>query len=593
MAINGQPNHIISDDYFDEKQFPQNCTNNIIFQMYVYSEKGVFFSTDLSHKVIDYTYECSCDNNIRQTASVTIKVDTDDYECYLRRENKQYEWSDGCSIFGYTSNAQIAYRLIKTYHCTDNNETKQLDLGYFLPISTDYSYNSTTGTLTIGLQGLSTLLTKEYGGTVVTTRIGTTIIDPITHQEVIKMYPMTVAIAEGTDIDGQMFFSLAMGSYRDDSGWLNVTSQIPLAGASVGNGQILQHIPYDIEYDADVSRMDIMQEIINTAFEGAVLWVDENRYLQVSSKPEKRGNLVAHWRDYSHLFISENVTYNDSDYYNVTEVYGRDNGIYAICDMSHIDGSFAGRVRAQVLKFDELLTNEECQARADWETYKSRFGRMSITVTLVDRYIPQFKTPSLKVGKTIEYTTVDGDTNLYFLNKLSYSSNVWTMELSIFKPLYNTAEIRYNYTLTKPIITGHTVINNNTLRLYIESDDIQYGAVKIYVNSVGIPKFVGMSVKSDNDKNCKYADIPINHNGTYYCYASLYSPWYEDSPICGIADLCPYQAEVTEIVIPAITEDSDPYPHPNIFEPEGKHEPWLRTHNNKPLTTDSGENLTI
>ena len=41
-------------------------------------------------------------------------------------------------------------------------------------------------------------------------------------------------------------------------------------------------------------------------------------------------------------------------------------------------------------------------------------------------------------------------------------------------------------------------------------------------------------------------------------------------------------------MIPAITEDPDPYPHPNMFEPTDAHEPYIVTQNNNPLTTEGG-----
>ena len=570
MAVAGNPSRIISDNYFDTKHFPKNSTNNIICKMYDYSSLGVLFNRDISDKIIDYSYECDSAGNIRQTASITIKVDTNDDTWYMRRENKMFEWiNDDKSIQALTWAPQI-YQLIKTYQCGDDdsaNQPKELNLGYFIPTSDGYNFDSTTGTLSINLQGLSTLLSKEYGGSVLTARVGTTYIDSDTHKPITKMFPLTMSIDEGVAIDSQMFYELAMGGYGHSAGIFNITAQIPLKkDVIIEYGQKLYNTPYDIDFDADVGRADMIQEVIDTAFEGAVYWIDENRYLRISSKPETRGNLVAHWRDYCELFISESISYDDSNFFNVTEVYGKDNNYYAICDESHLDGGYAGVVRKQILQFDELTSVEECQERANWENYKARYGRQNLSVTLADRYIPQFTNPSSKVGKTIEYTTVDGDTNLYFLNKLSYSHNTWTMDLSIFKPLYNTVNIRSRYTLSKPFIVKHEVIDNSILRLYISGEDINYGAVKIYVDDVAAPTFRSVSVKTLG--NYKIADVPISENGTYYCYASLYSPFYEDSPINGKESalttfMTAYEAVVTEIKYNDNEHiDNDPYPHP-------------------------------
>ena len=171
------------------------------------------------------------------------------------------------------------------------------------------------------------------------------------------------------------------------------------------------------------------------------------------------------------------------------------------------------------------------------------------------------------------------------------------MELSLFKPLYDTLEIRKQYTLAMPIIVKHEVINNNTLRLYVSSEDIKYGAVKIYVSNVSEIAF--KAIGTNVNGSYKYVDVPISQNGTYYCYASLYSPFFEDSPIGGVRifegsdDLNYYIAEVTEIVVPSVTNDPDPYPHPNMFIPEEEHPPYLITSDNIPIVTETGAYITI
>ena len=142
-----------------------------------------------------------------------------------------------------------------------------------------------------------------------------------------------------------------------------------------------------------------------------------------------------------------------------------------------------------------------------------------------------------------------------------------------------------------PTIVGHEVINNNTLRLYVTSEDIKYGAVKIYMNNVAMPTF--KAIGSNTDGDYKYVDIPISQNGTYYCYAALYSPYFEDSPISGTGDMLSYVADVTELIVPAVANDPDPYPHPSMFVPETEHTPYLVTSNNTPIVTETGEYITV
>ena len=64
--------------YLDLVKFPQSQTTNIIVEMYEYSHYYVQFLRDISHMVVDYSYDCTSDDNIHQTASITLHVETDD-----------------------------------------------------------------------------------------------------------------------------------------------------------------------------------------------------------------------------------------------------------------------------------------------------------------------------------------------------------------------------------------------------------------------------------------------------------------------------------------------------------------------------------
>lgn len=593
----------IHEGYFDKKLYLHNLTTKLQVEIYKYTPYVVTFLRDVSRQVVDYSYDCDCSASPRQTASITLHVDKDDQSWYMRRENKMREWNDGNAAHSVTW-MPLLYKLTKIYRYDSKpaKEPAKIELGYFIPTDDSYTYDSTTGTIQINLSGMSAAFTKEYGGGVTTLRIGKEYRDPDTHEMVEKVLPTTLGVDEGTSIDGNLFYRLAMGSNIAESSYhtppnLRIESMpVPIVRAQI-DGQELWDIPYDLEFDADICVQDMYDQILELAYKGQEpsLWVDENRVLRVNTKPIARGSLIMSWREYKDIVISENISYNDSGWYNITEVYGKDNSVYAVCEEHHLDmGLFP---RKQVITDSDLQTAEECQTRANWENYKSRYGRMSISVSLIDSYIPQFNNPSLAVGQLIEYTTIDGDTNLYFLNKLSNSSENWSMELSLFRPLYNTDDIRYKQTLAIPTIYNHEVINNNGsyfLRLYVKGDDIGLGAVKIYA---GISStFIGESADTDGtytlpwrDENAyKIVDIPITNNKTYQFTAALYSPWYEDS---GLSDV--YTANVTEITVPAITTDPDPYPHPHPFIPGGEHRPYILTDKGEYTKTDNNENITI
>ena len=587
MAKSGK----IGSDYFDMTEFPHGQTTNIIVELYEYSHYDIKFVRDISNMVIDYSYDCTSDDNIHQTASLTLHVETDDQNWFMKRENKMREWVDETSgNLRSTSWTKICYHLVKTYTNNNTGEFKKLELGYFVPTSDDYSYSPTDGTISISLSGLSALLTKEKGGGVVTYTETKITIDPETHERVEMTLPVTLSIAEGLSIDGDLIYNMAMGAAAQDITFMNYTAPIPLKWGQTGDGQKLWQLPYDLDFDNDIGRADELQQLMDMAFEGATFWVDEDRVLNMSSKPTTRGGVELFWRDYGNLFLSESSSYNDDGYYNITEVYGKDNNCYAICDWSHFDGGTTHFARKQVISDDTLQTNKECYARARWETYKARYGHQTWTVTIEDRYIKKFNKPSKIVGKRVEYTTVDGDTNLFFLNKLSYSGNKWTMELSLFRPLYETDMKQYAVQLHTPEIYSHEIIDNKYIRLYVTGEDIESAIVKIYATDpYGVDgASAGFRAESclvaDNGVD-KYVDIEIKGNGTYKFDAALYSPNYLDSGLTS-------QWYTVTINLPVpVRPDTNPYPHP-IFD-EGGHEPYLLDGRMRVLTDKNGNALTI
>lgn len=581
----------IGSDYFDMTEFPHSQTSNIIVELYEYSHYDIKFIRDISDMVVDYSYDCTSDDNIHQTASLTLHVETDDQNWFMKRENKMREWVDESSgNLRSTSWTKICYHLVKTYTNNNTGEFKKLELGYFVPTSDDYSYSPTDGTISISLSGLSALLTKEKGGGVVTYTETKITIDPETHEQVEMTLPVTLSIAEGLSIDGDLIYNMAMGAASQDITYMNYTAPIPLKWGQTGDGQKLWQLPYDLEFDNDIGRADELQQLMDMAFEGATFWVDEDRVLNMSSKPTTRGGVELFWREYGNLFLSESSSYNDDGYYNITEVYGKDNNCYAICDWSNLDGGTTHFARKQIISDDTLQTNEECYARARWETYKARYGHQTWTVTIADRYISKFNKPSKIVGKRVEYTTVDGDTNLFFLNKLSYSSNKWTMELSLFRPLYETDMKQYAVQLHTPKIYNHEIIQNKYIRLYVTGEDIENAVVKIYATD---PYGVDGASAGFRTESClvadngvdKYVDIEIKGNGTYKFDAALYSPNYLDSGLTS-----QWYTVAIDLPVP-VRPDLNPYPHP-IFD-EGGHEPYLLDGRMRVLTDKDGNALTI
>lgn len=586
----------IHEGYLTKILYPHAVTVKLKVEICTYTPYVVQPLRDISDSVLDFNYDCDCESNPRQTASITVKVDKDDQHWFMRRENKSREWFDGNATRSVTWQP-LLYKILKQYFVeNDRSNPQKVSFGYFVPTDDSYTYDSTTGTIQINLSGMTISFTKEYGGGITMEREGKTFIDPKTHEYTTVVLPRCYKIPAEQSIDNKLFYKIAMGSYTNEEPNLRSESMpVPVTYASV-EGQQLYDIPYDLEFDADICVQDVFDKVLEIAYPASKgnLWIDENRALRVKPKPTIRGDLVMYWRDYKDIVISENISYNDSGFYNITEVYGKDN-IYAVCEQHHLDMGLYPR--KQVITDDTLQTEELCQKKANWENYKARYGRMSISVSLQDRYMAAFRYPSLAVGRTIEYTTIDGDTNLYYINKISNGSNNWTIELTLFKPLYEVDDDRIKQTLAIPVIFNHEIINddyNFKIRLYIKGADIGLGVAKIYDGEGG--SFVGESANTlgtyklnwGNVGAYKIVDIPITQNGEYRFAAALYSPFYEDS---GLSDW--YRITVDEVTTRPITEDPDPYPHPNMFEPDGPHDPYLLTNDNKHLITDDNKHVSL
>lgn len=587
----------INQDHLTLKEFSHNITTNIVVEVYSYNNKAMTLADDISNMVVDYSYNCTSTDNIHMTANLTLNTDLLITRPWLKLENKlrtEYAetlpngaWNIGDMIL--RDYYHYCFRLIKTYTDNDTNETNQIDLGYF--VATDYSLNfeSTTNEITLNLSGFSVLYTKEYGGTVFTMRVGRYVeyIDPKTLKTSTRLMtlPTTLAIEKGTRITPTMLFDTAMGSNRT-SGILrplNSVTAVPLTGAWIDYGQRVDYIAEDMDFDADISRGDQLQEIMDYAFTDGTFWVDENRILHMSSRPPDRGGVELFWKDYGELFLTENTSYNDSGYYNITEVYGRDNEYYGLYEGEIFNnGETLIFTRKQIICDDTLLSDEECYDRAVWETHKSLNGHQTWTITISDNYIKQFNKPSLIVGERVEYTNVDGDTNLYLLNKLSYSSNTWTMELILFKPMYEKMTTDFSDVLLRPTIYSHEIIDNKYIRLYVTGEDIENGLVKIFYKNYDT--FRCESCKVVENGSDRYVDIEITGNGKYYFFASLYSPYYYDS---GRSD-----SYLVTVEIPEERKDTDPYPHPPMYEDEGGHLPYLLNSQLQILTDNDGNCLT-
>lgn len=601
MSIsNKRDSYKINSDYLDDKEYNHNEVMTVHLEAYDYGYDGVKFYFDLTDRLIDYSYDCDSQSDIRQSASVTVYIgDWHDFEP-VRWEHQAVDWiyepvaGDGAIIKSVTWN-KLLYRMYITYNCKDTGDTGRIEFGYFSPTSSDYSYDASTSTITISLSGLSAMLTSEYGGGILgshtkipkTDEKGNSQYDEHGHQIYITI-PSVMSLGEGSSLDDNLINWILNPKWEnDENSSMNISDVVPIAGViteTIGVGVRFWNLPHDIDFETDVSRMDMIKKVLELCYdeERGSTWIDENRILHVSGRQELRryNSPVVYWRDISKLVISQSVNAEDTGFYNVVEVYGKDNEYYAIGDYSHLDNLF----RKKTMTFSELMSDEECQIRANWEAYKSRYGHESISVTLVNRYVAGFNNPSNKVGRTIEIETPDGELNLFWLDKISYSGNTITLSLSYFIPLYDDLNYRYINTLSVPYISGHKVLDNNVLRLYIDGEDIDYGVVRLYEYF----KFRKCSVQRDEDGR-RYVDFEYKHSGEYGFTVNLYSPYYETSGFGGSIPSSESAYKVTVEYIPSRVP-VDPYPHPDSTASTNE---YLVNEMNEKLTDENGQRIYI
>lgn len=303
------------------------------------------------------------------------------------------------------------------------------------------------------------------------------------------------------------------------------------------------------EFDSGVSVMDVAERFISEKFYDGRVWVDENRRLNFSSTPSiktfQRGYLP--YRYYAELIVSEDISYDDKDYYNIVEVYGKDSEYYGVYNGS--DGSnfkttldntihaasavwhqmkttrFACEPKIKTLQYDSLESDEECFNMAAFEVWKSTRGQTTITVKVLDNYIVGTNAISHLCGNTfVEYRTMQGSgkTLICTLEKASLSGNVWTWTLKPFNSFsqsydwfnykeylriiteqydeYIMASLRHEWMdedsnndisayaknrLSMPVVLAYELLEDNRLRLYISAIDIGYSVVKVFQSGAG------------------------------------------------------------------------------------------------------------
>ena len=193
----------------------------------------------------------------------------------------------------------------------------------------------------------------------------------------------------------------------------------PIKGFNGTNFMDSHILTSPLEFDENVTIMDILEKFLEMTLKGYMIWVDEDRRLNIDYRRRTRGECRMTFASYGDLVIDEETSFTDNEFYTATEVYGKDNESYGFFDASgiynitrfdktikHFANRKFGEQRKQTIVDNSIETDEEAYKRAVYETYRSTRGHETFTVKLRDDWIPAMGFPSLTVGYPVEYRTM-------------------------------------------------------------------------------------------------------------------------------------------------------------------------------------------
>ena len=378
----------------------------------------------------------------------------------------------------------------------------------------------------------------------------------------------------------------------------------PIKGFNGTNFMDSHILTSPLEFDENVTIMDILEKFLDMTLKGYMLWVDEERRLNIDYRRRTRGECRMTFASYGDLVVDEDTSFSDGDFYTATEVYGKDNESYGFFDASgiyniarfdktikHFVNRKFGEQRKQTIVDNSIETDEEAYKRAVYETYRSTRGHETVTVKLRDDWIPAMGFPSLTVGYPVEYRTMEGETNMMILEKASLSDNVWTFTMTYFHDDDSTFDAFSNGRyLKQPIIYNCSIINGDTARLYITGDDVSRAkCCRIYSGNsnenetvyYNIAGFLGETVNRLGNGDF-YFDFKIPSTGVYSFMAVLYHPAIDEFRGSN---------RFTVALSPTVKAIPDPY-KPDI-KPAEEHKPYLVIPIGIHLTDENGNRLTL
>lgn len=480
-----------------------------------------------------------------------------------------------------------------------------INLGYFLPLENTYTYDETTKSLSISGKDILSLYMTEYGGhlrNIHETKndyfnyMGLTLEGSDKHlawgnygQNIVNYYGSHIYWGEygvpekWREAVTEFFNNDEPGQYNDESTiregnnyttydliydiFLNYSPPIVPHSIYVKLYNDMLALPYDLEFNADVSMFDVLKKIVDL-YSHQGIYYDVNQRLNLVQYP-------VYWRDgytnylgreLANLVINETPALSKANVYNEVIMFGRQDTCSAIyqvranlyCNYDNLYFPLQNRdevcpvcgrpldnlsgnnplsidnigFRKQVRHNDNLVTDDECLTEAKFYALSQNQYSEPISLRVADRYLSMFHSDNLGIGERIEYTSIKtGKTNVYILQKLSYSMSAtsgseWNMELTPFRPIDDETEPR----LAKPTLSA-TVDENGMVTLSATSANLDASLYKFYSisgqyeywTSMYSEDFLGESCTYNSDRTAKFLTYKLPHNGVYYFKASAYN----------------------------------------------------------------------
>lgn len=283
---------------------------------------------------------------------------------------------------------------------------------------------------------------------------------------------------------------------------------IPLASVYVNLQNGYELLPFDLEFDGDVTLYDVIKKVTDL-YPRQYAYIDTNRRLTISQTAlawnDRNDTVDFRAREFMDLVLDEQWTIDLSNVYNYVVVFGRDQscvGYFYISDywatchncgkvlyypnvnynttcpvcgntverMRLTHNSFSMQsigARKKTVYDDNLITDEECFDAAKAIAFESCRAKKTLTVTLVDRYLAMYQWADKGVGRRIEYKSkLTGETDVYTLLKWSNDFNSGTVTLEL-EPFYPCADIEVGI-LPTPTFT-YSVDENGLLTMIMNN----------------------------------------------------------------------------------------------------------------------------